>query len=502
VTNNCRCVSDESTHTKMTRFATKCCTSCGRFLKSKVFTQKAKGILELGGEGNRPPTTMVNAHYVVKSTAGLDIYLPWAGETMARPCPMKPRPGFVDSRMVETVEDVKGILKEIKKAGEPNGELLITRYIDAPHSGILNNNSITVGGGTDGATTGKDAYVFPLLEPVFHTPGHHVELLWHTVNSIYAVQKRAAIDVPVKKNHITNPGGTVYYVHTPDSSDLLAWETKLQGLKPGSMSVAVAHLPGQPLTSHFALHAIMMGMNVITGTKKPKEGDIFPDADEDWAPALQNYDPSFIKKVLTKKGNIENGQLMLAMSILHHWPAFENTDLDHKQKLFEFSVGYLLKAGIIACFGEMRHHLWKSSFGTCGCKNKACIACCYANGTFKKSRGQRPPRDHVYNRVANTMPHALKLLPKYVEDFLNPIYWDGGSIGGPKWAEIMQQCHWTLKVLENGNKIEHVKQSWNILANLVHNNAKWITKFSGYSVSQMTMHAMPAYYDFMKGKLI
>ena len=118
----CHCV--KNNEKKMRRFGIQICQQCGRYLKAVVKTQKARGILQLGT--NLPPTTSRNTHYVVKKLDNIK-GMPW-DQTLARPCPWKPRPGFVDSRMVESKEDIVAIQKEIKDSGEDKGELLLARY--------------------------------------------------------------------------------------------------------------------------------------------------------------------------------------------------------------------------------------------------------------------------------------------------------------------------------------------------------------------------------------
>lgn len=487
----CQCLSKSKS--KMKRFGIEICKQCGRYLQSVVKTQKAKGILELGHD--LPPTCSRNTHYVVKNLKNFEC-MPW-DDTLARPCPVKPRPGFVDSRMVSCKEDLIAIQGEIKASGEDKGELLLARFLPAPHSGILTNTSITVGGGIDGATTGKDAFVFPLLEPVKVLKKRHIELLWMSYQNCYAVQSRAAPDVSVRRDHIAGPGLCIYGVISPDGSDLLAWEIKVNEAAGNYKKHVVAYLPGHPLTSHFCLHAIMAGINVVT-SYQPIKGGYLASGEDDYYP-LDYYHQKHIQKVILDKGYIDNASLMLAMAILHHWPAIDNSDIPERNTLFEFSVGYLIRAGIVACFGEMRHHLDKHKPSYCGCLNETCTYCFTPSG--KKRVGFRPSRDEVYEKTGKTMEASIKKIPNYVDLFLDRDNWDGGSIGGPKWAEIMQQCAWCLKLVNNEVSITEVKKSWNILANLVHNNAKWITKFGSMSVPTMTMKAMPSFYKLMKGEL-
>jgi len=323
----CQCVANSTV--KMTRYGVEICKQCGRYLKSPVKTQKARGILQLAV--NLPPTTSRNTHYVVKNLKAITNGMPWE-ETLARPCPIKPRPGFVDSRRVDCREDLITIQKEIKASGEDKGELLLARYLDAPHSGILTNTSITVGGGTDGATTGKDAYIFPLLDPVYKLLNRHVELLWMTPKHCYAVQYRAAKDVPIKRDYITGSYHTINQIITPKGPDLLEWEKQVIKNSGNYVKNTVAYLPGHPLTSHFCLHAIMVGMNVIT-SYKPKAGNYLGSSDYHIAP-LEEYNSKFIHKVIMRKEYIDGPTLMLAMAILHHWPAIDTADIPDRQKLF------------------------------------------------------------------------------------------------------------------------------------------------------------------------
>src|SRR5207237_6510131 len=83
-------------------------------------------------------------------------------QLFARPCPVRPRHGFVDSRKVKAFDpDVINLLKE-SWAEDPDAELLLTPYIPAEFSGVWRPGLLVLGPGHDGATSGHSSIAVPL----------------------------------------------------------------------------------------------------------------------------------------------------------------------------------------------------------------------------------------------------------------------------------------------------------------------------------------------------
>ncbi len=104
----------------------------------------------------------------------------------SRPCPMRPRHGFVDSRKITSVEEADVLIRETL-AADPEAEIVTMPLIEAACSGIWTTGLLTIGVGNDGATAGTSARTLPALGKlvtadtmakagVQDTP--YVEILW------------------------------------------------------------------------------------------------------------------------------------------------------------------------------------------------------------------------------------------------------------------------------------------------------------------------------------
>jgi hypothetical protein len=87
----------------------------------------------------------------------------------ARPCPVRPRHGFVESRDVLDEADILNVWNETKRA-DPEAEMLLMVSVDAGWSAILTPNALTYGESNDGATSGRGARTFKLGTGRFWKP--------------------------------------------------------------------------------------------------------------------------------------------------------------------------------------------------------------------------------------------------------------------------------------------------------------------------------------------
>jgi len=71
----------------------------------------------------------------------------------SRPCPMRPRHGFVDSREIRTVAEAAGLIQETLHADE-DAEIVTMPLVNAAFSGIWTPGSLVVGQRNDRATAG------------------------------------------------------------------------------------------------------------------------------------------------------------------------------------------------------------------------------------------------------------------------------------------------------------------------------------------------------------
>ena len=134
-------------------------------------TQKAQGFyhLQCKSGGRICPIAGNGAHVLMASEilqepGEINEYTRSSG--FARPCPVRPRHGFVDSRPYTGRGALKSIFLEAKEV-DPEAELIIMPFLSGKFSGIITPNSLTIGQGHAGATagTGSVHLHFPGLDP-------------------------------------------------------------------------------------------------------------------------------------------------------------------------------------------------------------------------------------------------------------------------------------------------------------------------------------------------
>jgi hypothetical protein len=257
-------------------------------------TQKAKGVMRLV---KRPKRAMPLCGIVVKnqrthllpySTLPEDLFK--HGPVFARPCPLTPRHGFVDSRPVQTMQEIKD-LYEATIAADPMGELLIMPFATARYSAVVTHAGATWSLGNDGATgTGKPTRFVPAPcaastwnqwvtrsflgcyapSDIGVKTAAYMEIV-EDADWSRLVQMRDGPEQTTAANWVPVDGYKVENVHVLEGEpDLLEWEAAILALakKPGPVLFA----PGLGMSSHYAVHAIASNIPVITTGACPEVG--------------------------------------------------------------------------------------------------------------------------------------------------------------------------------------------------------------------------------------
>ncbi len=252
-------------------------------LSRRYRTQKARGCAALAAHGGGLP---FGTMFSVDALKACEVW-PYRHyhhfPKFGRPCPLTPRHGFVDSRVLHDVGDVMRLIAETL-AIERDAEIMFGPVLEGKWSAIVNNAGVSIGRGHDGATGGKGALLIPapvdpsmLAEavdatqikeaPFYEVVGHshHAEL----------VQMRDGPAMPATADFIPGPVrvGRVMIPH----DDLLRWETEIK--EASSDTVVWAH--GSTLASHAAVHAIARGLAVVTSERKPVVGEMLEPTAED-----------------------------------------------------------------------------------------------------------------------------------------------------------------------------------------------------------------------------
>lgn len=449
-------------------------------------TQKARGILALqqnySTELYTAPTLAV-----IQSEADIDALIEQYAATsriFVRPCPTRPRHGFVESRqMLMTKENLLAIWEETLKE-DPNGEMVVMRPINAAYNAIWTPGALTIGTSNDGATSGKECVVFP-LDPVIGTKTlppsllkaatiyppdewpfietvipKKAELEYGDTSSMYSrlTQLRAGpVGSSANPDWIPHDVAEVTTILTPNLMDLLEWEKLTLSHKdiPG----AVVYHPDGSLCDHYAVHARVLGIPIIT-TYRPALGSSLSRNTDQEVP----YDPAAFLLGVVK------GEMMdlnphtakdlaaLMVLILHHSQVLRGPYTEW----LGVGCALMLRLGCTALKGEARHYRTNSGLAGGG--------------------SPRISREAVYARV---YPHSLKRHRTLIVRLLNLFKYGqwSGSVGGLKWAT----CAKALIPLFNGIKRiatdpteEHVHSAllaFNVAMNQAHNNGWWMNKF-------------------------
>ena len=124
----------------------------------KPRTQKARGIFLLAGMDSgwlsQKASLITN-----ESQVGT---VPWSDSAMfARPCPVRPRHGFVESRLVHNRAQLLGVWKEATQE-DPEAEVILMPFLKAKGNAVVTAKMIAIGPGHDGATAGKNCLEIPI----------------------------------------------------------------------------------------------------------------------------------------------------------------------------------------------------------------------------------------------------------------------------------------------------------------------------------------------------
>jgi hypothetical protein len=383
----------------------------------------------------------------------------------ARPCPLTPRHGFVDSRVISSSLELKNLFDEVQSI-DPEGEILLMRFLDKAHvNAILSTSGVlSVGPGHDGATSGKNSFSIPVNPETLHYSIMHwsglpedsnvfIEAVIAPISNKHRkfnlTQVRGGPSIPAVKDFIPNQI-TVNKVVEPND-DLVAWESEVKGFAPGTVVFGAGHT----LASHAAIHCVLNNIPFIT-TKAPNIGDVLSPTEE------RQYDldlNSFrLGTTLGMRDSVDiTHMLHMSACVVHNWAYLRKSE--HASWLLGLAASYFTKVMCALCFGEHRH--------------------------FTEDR-KKISRDQIYKEVitTNRVSSYLKKSPKIASKFLDPLTRISGY-GGLRWAAAVksQILIWNsvVDINEQGINDETVRclmENLNKAVNLLHNNGWLFNKIS------------------------
>ena len=418
---------------------------CTNFAKSR--TQKVRG-LNATGQWRRfyrttpasavrdwkyvSAQTVVNSPILCQEVAhGLVFPL------FARPCPTVPRHGFVDSKLVRSPEELMRMCHEIV-AVEPQGEVLLTPFINGDHSAVVTPTTFSVGEGHEGATSGKSSTLYGpgmnhqsnvMQNATINAPDvPYFELVADDEGAFHCVQVRggpaqsAVVDF-VPKDVVVNK-----VLVATIGTDLLQWEKDIANATTGT----VVYADGLSLASHFCVHAVVHGVPVLT-SKEPHVADFIEAtgvpvwSNADWRALARQV--TYFDKVIAQR---EQANAISAVMALH----LAGTPCPASgPQLNMLALGAVtaVKCMTSAVLGEARHVYHNS----------------YDLYTGKGRELQQPPSRVVFAGVGKgsgmrghmyRLGHTLSIdACAEVAFALGPIYrhrrWDR-AFGGKKWGAI------------------------------------------------------------------
>lgn len=385
----------------------------------------------------------------------------------ARPCPLTPRHGFVDSRVVKSWEELKGVIEETRLA-DPKGEVMLMSPIKAKFNGVWVPNLLTIGEGNDGATAGKSTITFPLagmIDPLL-TPsilkaakiGEDQDPYIETVIDVdwtnYITQLRAGPKLEgCARDYIPLETKVEKIIKVDPKMDLLAWEKLIQDLGGEPEGVVVYHPGGSP-ADHFSVHARCFHIPVLT-TREPIVGETLtpistPTLDPmgvlrgivigDQLKLVQGTQPNTIST---------NDAVNFLLHTLHHSAAMGGENSWY----VGVGVALMLRLGTTACKGEARH-----------------------------IRAHHGARETMYARI---LPKSICRQRVSLPGIVNILRYGtfSGSVGGPKWAQCgratadLFDAVGLLAKDPSPASVDNLMRVFNVVVNQAHNGGWWLNKF-------------------------
>ena len=385
-------------------------------------------------------------------------------ELFARPCPVTPQHGFVDSRPIKDKVQALKLFRQAQKF-DPQAEMLLMPYIKADFSAIWTPGLLSVGPGNDGATSGHKSISVHTTEsaPLADAPAitaaagvapgaaPYLEFVGcdpvkdRKHETLYLVQLRGGPKLGgLGPNFVPKKTKVQHVVHA--KGDLIEWKEACSKFKPGTV---VIH-QGGTMSSHYAVHCVEHDIPIITqpiNGKAPAVGEVL----EATAAGKPEKDIDEVLKGMAIGVTLPidyESAVLIVLGALHNSPFFDKQD----SRLFGAAVMLALKLGFAACFGEARH---------------------------KDHNGLA--RHQVYDKAWADVASHVKRFNETRDKFYNK-KWSPGY-GGRKWGGCADATAdlWNAAVRLARHRTKEtmtaVVDALNVVINQAHNNGWWFNKF-------------------------
>lgn len=443
----------------------------------------------------------------------------------ARPCPVRPRHGFVESRLVRNEKELLALLCETLEA-DPLGEVMLMRKLSGHASAVATDAGVVWGKGNDGVTAAKGkqwSIPVPAVAPhsnltasMRHRSDHlkadikggiFIECV-ENHGSVMLVQMRDGPEAtPVSGNYVPRRDYHVKEVLALNAWEqgdvnLLEWEKRVLGAPDGT----AVYLQGSSLTSHLAVHALARKLAVVTEGKKPRVGALLQPA-ENQPHGLNVADYGTMAKAIRKRmPGAKRSRAAYAVGVLHAMSAWGAEK--HLLQMRATGAAMMARLLVSACVGEARH-FYAMGPGSRDKKARSAINWKSILGRQLKrpSDGRRSSgviRSAVLEKVYRySLPRLLELCKQAEKDFSGDwgqeghneydrdgvrIWVDGDSgFGGPNWersAKVARELIEALLKFERSptaKRWERVVMGYNKGVAAAHNGGRLLDKWAQWS---------------------
>jgi len=392
-----------------------------------------------------------------------------------RPCPSTPRHGWLDSRVIKSREEAMQLAKEASELDE-NAQVLLMHPLQGKWSAVVTEDTLTLGPGNDGVTSGgRNIVTIPTnthfsaavkyAAGIQKEEGCYLEVVdskSKLQDKATMVQLRAGPKINSKDKDVFFPPNfrlsktKVYKGYTLPSLreiDLLEWEGMFNQEELKNTDVIV--LPGRSLTSHYAIHAILNNKIVVC-----KEGyTLLPYTDIvhkeiinkrteekipfDWGRIETQFNKQ-IKSYIPlswKQYTVSNG-----VGILHSIVRMDG----RSSGFIGAGMAWLIRGMASSIIGEGRY------WGT-------------RNYVDEHNHAITIDRVDVHNGVWNNLEKGIEVLQAWKErNFFEQPGWPSTSIGGSRWQEANDLTVDLIEAIYNHNETQAFKK-YNQCASVLHN---------------------------------
>lgn len=447
----------------------RCCSKADMLRLGYLVAQSQKargyGVLAKGG-AVRVPTP----YKIILDPDDIEqVMLEMGGTALfVRPCPRRPRHGFVDSRPVKPrdIDAVRAIWDEAR-AVDPEAELLLCPAIEAKWNAVITPTRLAIGPGNDGATAGHGVLTLPLMgvpiaelnENLLREAGvredqdPYIEAVWGQQSSgsnlWFFTQLRAGEKIPpcVGKDYVPQLLRVERVLEA--SGDLVEWEKQAAALTAGTV---VVHMGGT-LVSHYGVHCLINKVPIFT-SRIPEVGEVIQPTTQ-----LAPPDPLAVAKGLAAGAVMKIDRTSAPEAIRFMMVALHNSSalVEDWSMWIGVAATIMVRVGMAASHGEARHSHY--SLKTLG-------------------------RDYMYAASFKDFFASRDTLGIAQYKFLHYKGW-GGGFGGKAWAGCTQAIFELDEAIRHHlqrpspESVGRIVVQLNNAVNKAHNGGWWLNKFVG-----------------------